>query len=296
MALTILFFAALWAGVQNALAGGGSFLTLPALIFAGMDARAANITSSVALFPGQLVSGLTNRAHVEGAGGVSARTLIGISLVGGALGALLLLLTPSSFFARLVPWLVLFATAMFAYGSFAPRRKNKARLGRAGAAAAQFCISIYGGYFGGGIGFLMLAALTAAGLAIRPAQSTKNLLAGIMNASAVLIFVFSPQLHWRQAAIAGAGAVLGGIFGARMIHRVNEKLLRVLVVLIGVALTVGLFLRAPAVCGHCRRHQWQGDRPSGQGQPAAARRHRLALSCLRFPDRRHEQGLGQVHV
>src|ERR1700761_5304975 len=114
MALTILFFAALWAGVQNALAGGGSFLTLPALIFTGMDARAANITSSVALFPGQMVSGLTNRAHVEGAGGLSARILIVISLVGGALGAMLLLLTPSSFFARLVPWLVLFATAMFA--------------------------------------------------------------------------------------------------------------------------------------------------------------------------------------
>src|SRR5476649_3035460 len=129
MALGILFLAALWAGVQNALAGGGSFLTLPALIFTGMDARAANITSAVALFPGQMVSGLTNHAHVEGAGGLSARVLIGISLVGGALGAMLLLLTPSSFFARLVPWLVLFATALFAYGSFGPKRQAKAQLG-----------------------------------------------------------------------------------------------------------------------------------------------------------------------
>jgi uncharacterized membrane protein YfcA len=244
MALAILFLAALWAGVQNALAGGGSFITLPALILTGMDARAANITSTVALFPGQMVSGLSNRAHVEGAAGLSVKILIGISLLGGALGALLLLLTPSSFFAQLVPWLVLFATALFAYGSFAPKRESGPRLGRFGAAAAQFGISIYGGYFGGGIGFLMLAALTAAGLAIRPAQSTKNLLAGIMNASAVLIFVFSPQVHWLQAAVACAGALLGGIAGARMIHRVNEKLLRGLVIAIGVALTVGLFLRA----------------------------------------------------
>src|SRR5271154_3681619 len=105
MALALLFFAALWAGCQNALAGGGSFLTLPALILTGMDARAANITSTVALFPGQLVSGFTNRAHAEGAAGLSLKLLIGISLVGGALGAGLLLLTPSSFFARLVPWL-----------------------------------------------------------------------------------------------------------------------------------------------------------------------------------------------
>jgi uncharacterized protein len=246
MALGILFFAALWAGVQNALAGGGSFLTLPALILTGMDARAANITSTVALFPGQLVSGLTNRAHAEGAAGLSLKLLIGISLIGGALGAVLLLLTPSSFFARLVPWLVLFATAMFAWGSFGPKRAGgSAGLGRFGAAAAQFGISIYGGYFGGGIGFLMLAALTAAGLAIRAAQSSKNLLAGMMNASAVLIFFFSPQVHWLQAAIACAGAMLGGIAGARLIHRVNEKLLRLLVVLIGMALTVGLFLRAP---------------------------------------------------
>ena len=244
MALTVLFFAALWAGVQNALAGGGSFLTLPALIVTGMDARAANITSTVALFPGQIVSGLSNRQHVSGAAGVSIRVLIVISLVGGALGAVLLLLTPSSFFARLVPWLVLFATTLFAWGSFGPKREGGPRLGRAGAMAAQFGIAVYGGYFGGGIGFLMLAALTATGLLIRPAQATKNLLAGIMNASAVLIFVFSPQLHWLQAAIACVGALLGGIVGARLIHRINEKLLRLVVVFIGVALTVGLFLRA----------------------------------------------------
>ncbi len=245
MVLTILFLAALWAGVQNALAGGGSFLTLPALILSGMDARAANITSTVALFPGQLVTGVANRSHVSGAGGLSFKTLAVISLVGGAIGALLLLLTPSSFFARLVPWLVLFATTLFAWGSFGPKRKQGPRFGSLSAAGSQFAISIYGGYFGGGMGFMMLAALTAAGLAIRPAQATKNMLAGILNASAVLIFVFSPQVHWPQAGIACAGAMLGGMVGARLVHKVNERLLRVLVVAIGLALTIGLFLRAP---------------------------------------------------
>ena len=124
----------------------------------------------------------------------------------GALGALLLLFTPSAFFARLIPWLVLFATAVFAWGSFGPHRHSVPKLNRFGAAAAQSAISVYGGYFGGGIGFMMLAALTAAGLAMRNAGATKNVLAGVINASAVAIFVFSPQVRWFAAAIAAAGA------------------------------------------------------------------------------------------
>src|SRR5271154_6022737 len=130
--LTLLFVAALWAGVQNQLAGGGSFLTLPALMLAGMDARAANITSTVALFPGQVTGGWVGRKHAIGTEGLSLRALVMISLVGGALGAVLLLLTPSSFFARLVPWLVLFATTVFAYGSFVPKRETGPRPGRLG--------------------------------------------------------------------------------------------------------------------------------------------------------------------
>jgi hypothetical protein len=106
-------------------------------------------------------------------------------------------------------------------------------------------ISIYGGYFGGGIGFLMLAALRAAGLALRNASATKNVLAGIMNASAVAIFVFSPEVRWFAAAIAGAGAIIGGVLGGLMLQKVNERALRLMVVAIGIALTLGLFLRAP---------------------------------------------------
>jgi uncharacterized membrane protein YfcA len=245
MLLALLFFASLWAGVQNALAGGGSFITLPALMLTGMDARAANITSTIALFPAQVAMGWTGRKNVSGAAGLSFRILAGISLVGGALGALLLLVTPPSFFARLVPWLVLFATILFAWGSFGPKRESGPKLNRWTAAAAQFGIAIYGGYFGGGIGFLMLAALTAAGLLMRNAGSTKNVLAAVMNASAVAIFVFSPEVRWWQAGISCAGAMIGGIAGAHMLNRVNEKALRVVVVIIGLALTIGLFVRAP---------------------------------------------------
>jgi len=246
MSLVILFFVAVWAGVQNALAGGGTFLTLPALMFTGMTALSANITSTVALFPGQITSSWAGRSHVAGAGGLSFRALVAISLAGGVLGAILLLVTPSNIFKALVPWLVLFATSIFAYGSFVPRRQDRPPvLGRVGAGAAQFCIAIYGGYFGGGIGFLMLAALTAAGLAIRSANATKNVLAGVMNASAVAIFVFSPQVHWLQAAIACVGAALGGVIGGHMVSRVNQRVLRGAAVAIGVALTIGLFIKAP---------------------------------------------------
>ncbi len=243
MTLVVLFLAALWAGVQNALAGGGSFVTLPALMFTGMDARAANITSTIALFPAQIATALTGRTLVSGAAGLSFPALVTISLLGGAIGAVLLLVTPSSFFAHLVPWLVLFATLVFAWGSFAPKRASRAQLSRHGAAGAQFAISIYGGYFGGGIGFLMLAALTAAGLLMRNAGATKNALAAVMNASAVLIFVFSPEVRWLQAGIASAGAIAGGIMGGLLLHKLNERLLRVAIVLIGLALTVGLFIR-----------------------------------------------------
>jgi hypothetical protein len=245
--LIVLFFASLWAGAQNALAGGGSFITLPALMLTGMDARAANITSTVALFPAQIVTGYTGRANARGAEGLSLSVLFVISLAGGAIGGAILLLTPPSFFARLVPWLVLFATALFAWSSFLRKAPapGETTLPPWAAGLVQFGIAIYGGYFGGGIGLLMMAALTMAGLAVRAAGATKNVLAGVMNASAVAVFVFSRDVHWTQVAITAVGGSLGGWFGALMLLRVNEKALRIGVTAIGVALTIGLFIKAP---------------------------------------------------
>jgi len=243
--LTVLIFCAgLWAGLQNALAGGGSFITLPVLMFSGLSPLAANVTSTVALFPGQVTSGLTGRKLVMGAGRLGFGALFAISVAGGAVGGLLLLSTPSSVFTALVPWLVLFATVVFAWGSFFRKPGEiRAHLGPVGAGVAQFLIAIYGGYFGGGIGFLMMAALTMAGLPIRNAGATKNALAGVMNASAVALFVTSPQVHWAAALTLGVGAILGGLCGNWALHRVNERMLRIVIVGIGVCLTLGLFLK-----------------------------------------------------
>ncbi len=244
MLITLIVLAGLWAGLQNSLAGGGSFITLPALIVSGMSPLAANITSTVALFPAQVTTGWASRTMVRGAGTLSFRTLFAISIVGGALGGLLLLETPSSIFSRLVPWLVLFATTVFTWGSFFRKPgQTSVHLGPVTTAIAQFLIAIYGGYFGGGIGFLMMAALTMAGLSPRHAASTKNALAGVMNASAVVLFLTSPQLHWFAAIALGAGAIVGGLLGSWALQRVNERVLRIGIVGIGIALTVGLFVK-----------------------------------------------------
>lgn len=214
------------------------------LVVAGLDPRAANITSTVALFPGQAASGYAGRHMIAGVGTLSFNALFAISLAGGVVGALLLLATPPTFFADMVPWLVLFATAVFFWGSFvradpvgAPALRWQA------AAAAQFLIAIYGGYFGGGIGFMMMAVLTVAGMPVRNAAMTKNVLAVAMNASAVVIFVFSPDVHWLHAAVLGSGGIIGGVVGALLLPRVPERPLRIGVVALGIALTIGLFLR-----------------------------------------------------
>jgi uncharacterized membrane protein YfcA len=245
MMLLLIFLAGLWAGIQNTLAGGGSFVTLPALILSGMSPLAANITSTVALFPGQLTAGYAGRKLVSGAAGLRFRTLFVLSIFGGAAGGLLLLHTSPKVFERLVPWLVLFATVVFTWGSFFRKAsaEKAAHLGPFATGVAQFLIAVYGGYFGGGIGILMMAALTMAGQTARQAGGTKNVLAGVMNASAVALFVSSPELHWLQAGVLAAGAVLGGLAGTWALHKVNERLLRIAIVGIGLALTVGLFLK-----------------------------------------------------
>jgi uncharacterized membrane protein YfcA len=239
----LLFGAGLWAGMQNALAGGGSFVTLPALIISGMDALSANVTSTVALFPAQVATGYAGRSLVRGAESLSMRALIIISLIGGVFGAILLLVTPASIFERLLPWLVLLATTLFAWGSFRPKKAlaPAVTLSPLAAGFAQFLIAIYGGYFGGGIGFLMLAALSFTGLPTRNAAAVKNVLAAVMNAAAVVIFSFSPLVHWLSAFVLCLGAMIGGVCGSWMLRWINERVLRIVVVIIGLSLTIALF-------------------------------------------------------
>jgi uncharacterized protein len=240
----ILAAAAFIAGVQNALAGGGSFLTFPALLFAGLGPVAANITSAVALFPGQITTGLAGRRDVTGLQRLSFTVLLVLSLVGGAVGAVLLLMTPEKLFSSMVPWLVLFATVVFAWGSFSRSATGAAHhVHPMVSGLAQFATSIYGGYFGGGVGILMLAALTVGGMSVRNAGATKNVLAGVMNAAAVLIFAMSQNVAWKLAAVMAVAAIAGGQLGVWLFRRVNETALRIVIVGTGMTLSAGLFAR-----------------------------------------------------
>lgn len=242
--LFLLALAGLYAGTQNTLAGGGSFITFPTLLLAGLNPLSANITSTIAIFPNQITSSMAGYKLAGGLVEMSLNKLFGLSVAGGLGGALLLLNTPVSFFTHLVPWLVLFATSIFTWGSF---RKKPLHTRNAIPvpllATSQFLIGVYGGYFGGGIGFLMLAVLTIAGQQVRMATATKNVLAMAMNASAVALFAFSSQVDWIAALALSIGGIGGGFAGGWLLHRLPEKIMRGFVVLVGVMLTVWLFLR-----------------------------------------------------
>jgi uncharacterized membrane protein YfcA len=244
----VLAVAAFAAGIISAVAGGGAFLVFPALLLTGLDPRAANITATMALYPMQVSNGFTGRKEAAGTQNLSFRDLFVISLVGGVIGAVLLLLTPANSFGKLVPWLLMFATLVFAWGSLKPRPARteapRDRLGRIGAALVHFAISIYGGYFGGGIGLLMLATLTYAGMNMRAAGNTKNILAAVMNTSAVGVFFFSNDVYWGRAGVAAICAITGGLIGVRLLDKINERALRRFVVVIGAVMTMALFLRA----------------------------------------------------
>lgn len=244
--LTIYVFACVAAGIVNTLAGGGSFLTFPALLMTGLDPRAANITSTIALYPMQISTGFAGRKLSGGTEYVSFRMLFVISIIGGTVGAFLLLLTPPAFFGRLVPWFILFATAVFTWSAFF-KKKNQERsshhAGKWGTVFAQSIVGIYGGYFGAGIGILMLAALTTAGMAIKKAGATKNILAAVINTAAAAIFLFSPDVAWVQAGIGIVASIVGGQIGLKLLHVVNEKYLRIFIIIWGLVLSAFFFLR-----------------------------------------------------
>lgn len=244
----LLCAAGLWAGAQNALAGGGSFVTIPALMLVGLDARSANITSSVALYPGQVATGVAGRSLVTGTDTLSFRTMCVIGAIGGAIGALLLVWTSSATFEKMLPWLVLFATTLFAWSAFGRKRPAEGAEGRSAPVAVgiavQAAISVYGGYFGGGLGFMMVASLSLIGLSARPASATKNALAAVINTTSLLVFLFSPAVVWLAAGLLAVGAVAGGLLGAWALKRIPERMLRIVVVAIGACLTAGLFARA----------------------------------------------------
>ena len=241
----LLMIAGFMAGAINAVAGGGPLITLPVLIFAGLDARIANLTSTVALIPGQIFTGYAARTALVTTGGVGVITLVSITIVGGAAGAMLLLITPAPYFAAFVPWLVLVATLIYAWSNFSTHHGNmRFTLGPRAFAAAQMVSSVYGGYFGGGNSFIMLALLTLTGLAAREAGRLKNLLIALINIAAATVFILSSAVAYDKAILLGIGAVAGSMAGVSLLHRVSERVLKLIVILIGTVLTIWLFWKA----------------------------------------------------
>jgi uncharacterized membrane protein YfcA len=247
MALLLIFLAGLAAGFINALAGGGSFLTFPSLIAAGLSPIAANATSTIALFPAQVATTFAYRSTLRQSlddPRIDGHKLALISLAGGLGGAILLLSTPEQVFARLVPFLLLGATTVFAFGMAMPKQTRKPLLGASGVLAAQVFVAIYGGYFGGGIGILMLAALTLYGLRdIVLMNSLKMALATLMNLTATGVFLFSGKIFWREAVVMAVGSIAGGFLGAHAGSRIKPLYVRIFVICIGLVLSLYFYLK-----------------------------------------------------
>ena len=229
------------AGALNALAGGGPLITLAALMLTGLDARAANITSTIALFPGQIGTGLAGRSLLSQLNLIPVWALLSINAAGGMIGAVLLITTPTALFAQMVPWLVMIATAIYAWNNFSPKVTVGAKIGHLPFATVQLMLSIYGGYFGGGNSFLMLAVLSMTGLATREAGGIKNLLIAVINTAAVTVLIFSGSVDFTKALLIGSGAIAGGMTGVWILDRIDEAILRLFVILVGALLTFWLF-------------------------------------------------------
>ena len=247
MHLLLVILAGFGAGFINALAGGGSFLTFPALIGAGLPAIDANATSTLALFPAQVATTYAYRHSLAQSledPRVNGHVLAVISLVGGFFGALLLLSTSELLFERLIPFLLLGATLVFAAGMVMPKQAEKQVLSATGVLVAQCFVALYGGYFGGGIGILMLAALTLYGLKdIVLMNSLKMALAALMNLTATGVFLFSGRIHWLEGTILSAGSIAGGFAGAHAGSRIPPLYVRLFVIVIGLALSLHFYLK-----------------------------------------------------
>lgn len=240
--------AGLLAGGMNAMAGGGSFVTLPALIATGLPSVTANATSSVALYPGGLASAWVYRGAEVRVGGVSNRAMLAVTVVGGLAGALLLVWTPSNAFDVVLPWLLLLATIMLAFGQRLGVALRAAVRGSARAVLPlQFLLAIYAGYFGGAAGLMMMAAWSLLdGGDIRTLNRPRTLMITAANTVAILLFAAKGAVAWPEAAIMGLAAMVGGFLGAHAGKRLDPRLVKVLTVTLSAAVTAHFFIRAYA--------------------------------------------------
>jgi uncharacterized membrane protein YfcA len=243
----LLFGAAAIGGGINSVAGGGSFVAFPALLFAGVAPVPANATNTVALWPGAMASAFAYRRELK----VSRRDLVPLGaagLVGGIIGSILLLRTSDHTFVLLIPWLLLFATLLFTLGGRLTKRlAERGGAPRGVAIGAQLVISLYGGYFGGGMGIMVLAVLSLLGMTdIHRMNSIKVMLAALVNGVAVIAFVIAGAVQWAPGSVMIAGGILGGYAGAAIARRVNPKSVRTIVLVVAWVMTGYFFFRTYA--------------------------------------------------
>jgi hypothetical protein len=246
----ILVGSAVLAGMVNTLAGGGTLLTFPALMnFGRLSAVLANGTSTVALVPGSLAAGWGLRRELGEAAGW-LKVLLPPSILGGFIGSLLVTRLPGSVFAALVPWLLLTASLLFLFQPAVARRLRHAETGRpapgtvAAVTAFQFLVAIYGGYFGAGIGILMLSALGLMGIGdIHRMNALKAILGTVINGTSVIVFATDGKVDWRLAGLMAVGAVAGGYAGARVGKWLPKGLVRWFVIAVGLALAAYYFAK-----------------------------------------------------
>lgn len=273
MTTVLLFLAAFVGGALNAVAGGGSFLTLPALLYTGVSPVSANATSTFAMWPASLASAFAYRGEIARMRGVMLR-LGAISLIGGLLGGLLLVRTSDTSFIRLLPWLMLVAAMTFSFGSritgwarsrrasgvvMAPRARDESgagsdEVGRRGRVdrvhvplwtlPLQLVIATYGGYFGGGMGIMMLATMSVAGMTdMHEMNGLKTVLAIAINGVALGAFVISGAITWGPGVVMVVGGVAGGYTGASLARRVAGSSVRAIVIAVAWTMTAYFFLR-----------------------------------------------------
>lgn len=241
----LLAVSAFAAGMINSVAGGGSFFTFPALVFTGVPSIVANASSTMALFPGSFISAWTYREDFKKSGDFPFRPMLAVSLAGGVAGALLLLYTPQRTFDGMIPWLMLASTLLFTFGpKISPFLNRLFHIGPVTLICIQAVVAIYGGYFGGAIGIVMLAAWSLFGLKdIHVMNANKTLLGGAMNAVAVVLFIIARKIWWHQTLVMLVAGVIGSYVGARSAKRTNPRYIRISVSVISAGITIAFFLR-----------------------------------------------------
>lgn len=246
--IAILLGAGAVAGLMNSIAGGGTIVTFPSLIVSGLTSIVANATSTIALLPGTISSVYGYRRNIPGVRRWLA-LFAPVSLVGGLIGSILLVQTPSRIFDWLVPFLILFATILFMMNSafsrfIRPGDREPSRRWLFGATVFQFCVAVYGGYFGAGIGILMLASLGMLGFGDVHAMNTvKAILGFLINIVAALYFVTRGIVDWPSMGVMAVGTIAGGFSGAFFAQRVRQETVRTLITMIGLILSAIMFYR-----------------------------------------------------